>query len=206
MKDSTRDVKLRPMIHIQFSDAVDRGTLSHAIDLRDIAGNEVPSSLVWLNDAACILQSYNELLSKSWYSISVVTYHSKDWEGREFRDSVSVVHFQTLDVETLSSIEGTVVDTNVAEAKAPIIVIADGVDPRNQNSYSTVAARNGNFMIGEIEEGRYVVHAFRDRNSNGRFDAGSLRPFVGSERFNYAPDTLKVRARWPLEGVRIDLR
>ncbi len=206
IQDSTRGVELRPTIQIQFSEAVQRGTLLNAIVLKDTSGKEIPSSLDWLNDATCRLRIHNELSSKSWYRLSILTYSTLDWLGRRFQDSVKVIRFETLDGEALSSIEGTVVDTNAAEKKANIVVTADGVDQKNQKSYSTIANQNGSFLIGGIEEGRYVVHAFRDRNFNGKFDAGNPLPFVGSERFNYAPDTLKIRARWPLEGVRIELR
>jgi hypothetical protein len=206
LQDSSRGVELKPTIQIQFSEAVQRESFSNAIALEDTSGREVRSSLVWLNDAACRLQIYTELSSKTWYKLSVLMYNALDWSGRGFRDSLKVVRFETLDAEALSSIEGTVVDTNVAERTANILVTADGVDPKNQKSFSTVANRNGNFLIGGIEEGRYVVHAFKDRNLNGKYDAGHLLPFIGSERFNYASDTLKVRARWPLEGVRIELQ
>ena len=205
VKDSTRGIVLRPTIQILFSDAVNRATLEDAVTLQDGSGNDIPSSLTWLNDAACTLRSRHELSSKSWYRLVLVTYNGKDWDGRSFRDSLSVIRFETLDAENLSSIEGTVVDTNAAERNAPIIVIADRVDQKPQNSYSTVATQNGSFTIAEIEEGRYVVHAFRDRNSTDKFDPGRPFPYVGSERFGYAADTLKVRARWPLEGVHIEL-
>ncbi len=206
IQDSSIGVVLNPIIQIQFSDAVQRKSLSSAIALRDTSGKEVLSSIDWLSDAVCRLRLQSELASKTWYRLSVLTENGRDWSGRKFRDSLKLVRFETLDAEVLSSIEGTVVDSNMAESRATIVVTAYGVDPKNQKTYTTVANQNGNFLIGEIEEGRYVVQAFRDRNRNGTYDAGSPHPFVGSERFNYASDTLKARARWPLEGVRIDLR
>jgi hypothetical protein len=206
IQDSSIGVVLNPIIQIQFSDAVQRQSFSSAIALRDTSGKEVSSSIDWLSDAVCRLRPQSELSSKTWYRLSVLTENGRDWFGTKFRDSLKLVRFETLDAELLSSIEGTVVDSNMAESRATIVVTAYGVDPKNQKSYTTVANQNGNFLIGEIEEGRYVVQAFRDRNLNGTYDAGSPHPFVGSERFNYASDTLKVRARWPLEGVKIDLR
>jgi hypothetical protein len=206
IQDSAVGVVLRPTIDIWFSDAVQRRSFSDAVVLKDTSGNVVPTSLNWMNDASCELQVRNELSSKSGYRLSILTENGVDCLGRKFRDSVKVIRFETLDAETLSSIEGVVVDTNEAEKKAPIIVTAEGVDQKSKKSYTTVAKQNGNFMIGEIGEGRYVVHAFRDRNLNGMYDAGCPYPFMGSERFGYASDTLKVRARWPLEGVRIDLK
>lgn len=206
IQDSARGVELKPTILVQFSDAVQQSSLSHAIVLTDTSGRPTQSSVNWWNDAATSLRVPANLASKTWYRLSILTYSGRDWSGKKFGDSVKVVRFETLDAEALSTIEGTVVDTNAAEKTAKIFVTADGVDSRNQKSYSTTANQDGNFLIAGIDEGRYVISAFRDRNSNNRFDAGSPLPFKGSERFNYGDDTLKVRARWPLEGVRINLR
>ena len=204
--DSSRNVVLRPVVLVQFSDAVQRQSLVNAIVLSDSSGKAVPISLDWLNDASCRLKTLTGLSGKTWYNLTFLTQKALGWSGTRFTDSLKVTRFETLDAEALSSIEGVVFDADTAARNGKIIVTAEGVDQKNQKSYSAVAMQNGNFMIPAIEEGRYVVYAFRDRNMNERYDAGRPFPFVGSERFAYAPDTLKVRARWPLEGVRIDLR
>jgi len=204
--DSSSGVVLNPTIQIQFSDAVQRQSFANAIALTDTSGSGVPSSVDWLSDIICRVRPQGSLSSKTVYRVSIRMENGLDWSGKKFQDSLRVIRFETLDAEALSSIEGIVVDTREIEKEAAIIVTAEGVDAKNKKSYTTSADRNGSFLIGQIEEGRYVVHAFKDRNLNGKYDAGSPFPFVGSERFGYAPDTLKVRARWPLEGVKIELR
>jgi hypothetical protein len=206
IQDSSRGVLLRPIIEIRFSDAVQPQSFSNAIVLRDTLGNEFSTLPEWLNDASCRIRLQHELSSKTWYKLSIPTENGLDWSGKRLKDSLTVIRFQTLDAEALSSIEGSVSDTNMAERKASIVVRADGVDAKSKQSYTTIANQNGTFVLSEIEEGRYVLHAFRDRNLNGKYDVGSPHPFIVSERFNYASDTLKVRARWPLEGVRIELK
>jgi len=206
VQDSSRGVQLKPTILIQFSDAVQRSTFSNAIALNDTSNTGIPVSLDWLNDAACAVKVVGELASKTWYKLSIVTYNGLNWEGKRFHDSLKVVHFQSLDAEELSSIEGTVVNAITTEKAKSIVVVAEGLESKNEESYSTIADQKGNFLIQGIEEGRYVLHAFNDRNRNGKYDAGCPLPFAGSEQFNYATDTLKVRARWPLEGVTIELR
>jgi hypothetical protein len=166
----------------------------------------VPVSIFWLDDAVLGLQPPIRLLSKCWYRLTIVLHGGVDWFGRSFRDSLKVFRFETLDAEGLSSIEGTVVDKDTADAVGNIFVFADAVDVKDPKSFSTMTRRDRTFVIPEIEEGRYVVHAFRDRNANGKYDVGRPFPYIESERFNYVSDTLKVRARWPLEGVRIELR
>jgi hypothetical protein len=64
----------------------------------------------------------------------------------------------------------------------------------------------GYFLFPQIAEGRYVFQSFRDRNNNGIYDSGKPFPFIYSERFSSYSDTLKIRARWPLEGLKIEMK
>ncbi len=204
--DSTRGVVLLPSIRLRFTSAILRDSLQGGITLRDSSGQSTPVETSWSNDAMLYVRPTHDLLSKCWYKLSVLLYHATDWSGKRFKDSVKVVRFETLDPEALSSIEGTVVDHSVVDTSGRIFVRADEVEARQSKTYVAAADREGRFVIGQLNEGRYVLRAFRDRNANGTYDAGKPFPFVESERFSILADTLKVRARWPLEGVRIDLR
>ncbi|MBI5464926.1 MAG: hypothetical protein HY966_08250 [Ignavibacteriales bacterium] len=63
----------------------------------------------------------------------------------------------------------------------------------------------GAFSFPQVVEGKYVLQSFGDLNGNGEYDTGKPIPFVPSEPLGKQSDTLKVRARWPLEGVRLRL-
>jgi hypothetical protein len=61
--------------------------------------------------------------------------------------------------------------------------------------------REGGFKIDRLVEGKYLLDAFRDADRPGHYSPGLPYPFVTSERFTVAPDTIKVRARWSVEGA-----
>jgi hypothetical protein len=61
----------------------------------------------------------------------------------------------------------------------------------------------GAFSIERLPEGKYTLQSFRDQDGNGVFSPGRPYPFTPSERFAVFPDTVKVRARWAIEGVTI---
>lgn len=52
----------------------------------------------------------------------------------------------------------------------------------------------------------YEVRAFSDRNDNGRWDLGSLKPLAFAERGWPRSDSLRVRARFDLEDVEMIFR
>ena len=204
--DSSRGIVLLPAIQIRFSDAVRKNTLTNAVTLKDSLGRTIRTSIVWLHQAVMSVKPLDKLSGKSWHKLSVLTYGAEDWSGRKFRDSLRVIRFETLDAESFSAIEGTVMDRNSNDLKGSVIVTVESAEPKESRTQSTVAASNGSFILPEVFEGRYVLRGYRDRNSNGVYDPGKPFPFVPSERFNVVQDTLKVRARWPLEGLKLELK
>jgi len=201
--DSSRDIDSQPDVQIDFSDAVSRETAEQAITLQDTSRQQIPASLRWLTDASVVLRPRERLVSKTWYRLSVGLGKVRDLAGRSGRDTVRAWRFQTLDDELLSSIEGFVRDDSPTDTAGNIFLFAENIARKIRKTYQIKLERPGGFVLRDILEGQYVLHAFRDRNRNQKYDAGRPYPFLSSERFTYYPDTLKVRARWPLDGVQL---
>lgn len=206
ISDSAKGVAIHPLLEIRFTEPVRRSAWEAMIDLRDSLDRSVPAEGAWINDAAMSLRPLNELAGSAWYRVLVRTGLLQDFMGMTGKDTTRFLHFQTLDSERLSSIEGMVSDVNKDDAVGTVIVTARIVGQKNPITKSTTVEQPGPFQLSQLPEGLYVMEAFRDRNDNGKFDAGRVFPFVMSERFSIAGDTLKLRARWPLENVRIDLK
>ncbi|MEK6755085.1 MAG: Ig-like domain-containing protein [Bacteroidota bacterium] len=204
--DSTTGVELQPELFIHFSDAVKRESADGAIALLDSARRDILIDLRWLTDVSVRIEPQTTLLSKMWYRVTVSLGRMRDLTGKRARDTTQVVRFQTVDQELFSSIMGVVADKSSSDRIGPITLYAENVSRKNAKPYAIVLQQEGAFAVKDIVEGQYVLHAFRDRNQNQKYDAGSLFPYARSERFVYYPDTLKVRARWPIEGVQLILR
>jgi len=160
----------------------------------------------WASDAVFMLHPKKELESKSWYILNADLREFHDWAGRVCRDSMRSWRFETLDLEDMSSVEGAVIDSNRTDTTGALYVNAYQVGEHAGKEYLVRASANGAFAIPEVIEGRYVVQAFRDRNGNGAYDPGKPFPYVPSERLSAYTDTLKVRARWPLDGVIVQMK
>jgi hypothetical protein len=206
LTDSTTGVELQPEVLVHFSDALKRESADGAIALLDSARKEVPIELHWLTDLSIALEPRTKLLSKMWYKMVVNLGRLSELTGKRGPDTTQVIRFQTFDQGLFSSIEGVIADKRSSDQVGAIFVIAENISRKNTKPYTVVPRQDGAFTVKDVVEGQYVLHAFRDRNQNKKYDSGSLIPFTSSERFVYYPDTLKVRARWPLEGVQLILR
>jgi len=206
IRDSVQSIDLHPVLTLTFSDAVVSSSSLDWINVFDNNKQQVPVEKKWISEMVVSLTPEKELLSRSWYTLRAELKSVNDWAGRVCRDSTKSWRFETLDIEDLSSVEGMVIDKNNMDTAGRVYVTALPIKANAPKQYMVAADATGRFLFPQIAEGQYVFQAFRDRNNNGKYDSGKPFPFVSSERFSAYSDTLKVRARWPLEGVRIEMK
>ena len=205
--DSTKNLPMEESPAVYFSEPVQRKPWDQVVQLRDSLDRLVPSKGTWLGDAGIQLKPLVLLQGNSWYRFSVTMTGIQDLAGNTAKDTTIVVHFRTLDGDQLSSIEGVVSDAASEDTLGDIVVEARNVaSGKTESATSVRLERPGPFLLDRLLEGRYALDVYRDRNRNGRYDPGTVFPFAPSERFSVYADTLKLRARWPLEGVHLELK
>lgn len=117
-------------------------------------------------------------------------------------DSIQCFEFRTETDAEYGSITGTVVDAVDSLSKKNVTVIPSD---RNQTTRQVPVKRSGQFEVTKLLPGTYVLEAFSDRDGDKKFSHGRIAPFLPSERFGIASDTVRVRARWETSGVRITI-
>lgn len=203
-RDSTRGVAVDGVLRVLFSEPLTGPDLESAVQLEDTLG-PIALEQTWLGHAI-ILRPNASLRSLMWHTLSVRGGSLSDQAGNRGEDTVLVFRFQTLDTDRFSGVEGRVVDASTNDTAGPVILSVRSVDRKDARVQTTQVSGSGPFRFDRLLEGRYVLEAYRDRNANGTYDAGSVFPFEPSERFVVRTDTLRLRARWPLEGIELRLR
>lgn len=212
VKDSAKGVELQPTFQIVLSKPVEE--VAAVASLLDSKAAILPSSVRWIGRMSLEVKPSLKLSPKTWYALCVDMTKPRDSRvramtesgGQPARDSVWMIHFETLDDENLSSIEGTLVDRNNSDTTGGFILEAHTIAQKDFSRYELFLPKQGPFKFDDILHGTYVIKVFRDRNGNKKYDVGLPFSYQPSERFSFYPDTLKLRARWPLEGVKIELR
>lgn len=59
-----------------------------------------------------------------------------------------------------------------------------------------VVAPGSTFVFQKLPEGRFQFRAYVDRNGNGRWDGGTLRPFALAEPITWSEQAAELRPRW----------
>ena len=206
IKDSTQNIDLQPVWTLTFSDAIAKTTSLDFVNIFDNKKQIVTVEKKWMSDVMISLKPEKELSSLTWYSLRAELRKVNDWVEHACKDSTKTWRFETFDIEDMSSVEGIVVDENKSDTTGQMYITAFQIGEKSSKQYTAVADATGRFIFPLVAEGRYVLQTYRDRNNNGTYDFGKPFPFVHSERMSSFSDTLKVRARWPLEGVQIKMK
>ncbi len=193
---------LKPEIFIYFNDGVDLLSRTEAVKLLDSDSMEVKSKLEFIDNALILLQPEIKLTSNTSYFVSVNTRYFKDAAGNR-GDTVIVKNLFTKNELDYSGISGKVLPVDSISK----IVVLESLDEKVKTKRVLLqrASSNGEFNFDKLIPGKYLIWTFYDENENGKYDYGKLSPFTKSEKFSFYPDTLNLRARWPVGDVIIEL-
>lgn len=201
--DSARGIAPGRIFEVDFKRPVDLSAALQGISLVDSALRPVPLQVRPRTPAELFVVPSSPLQSFSWYTFRICLDSVRDSRGEFLRDSTFRLRFQTLDSRLLGSIEGTIAGSFGDHA---VVVTARTTDLAPQRSREIRVRQAGKFAIDQLPEGKYGIQAFEDLNGDGQYRAGLPYPFSPGARFTVWPDTVKVRARWSVEGVEVKFR
>ncbi len=205
IQEGDKSVQADDSIHIAFSEAIRSLPFERGFHLTDTARHVVTGGLKWWNSAQASF-----VPSKPWplstpLVLRIALDSLRDLSGNHFRDSLWTRKFSTVDEKSLGSIKGEVRDDS-SGARGKIYILASNISNTQVKPRRLVLGTPGPFVLDRVIEGRYTISAFRDADGDGSYSYGVPFPFRPAERFAIFADTLRVRARWPLEGVVISFR
>lgn len=204
ISDSAKNVLWNDTLKISSLKAIDRQRFEGGCRLLDDGGTPVPRSIRWLGASfAEVLPSAPFNLGK-WYSLNIVLDSVRDYAGVRSSDSTKRLHFRIVSEKVLGSMKGKAIDER-SGAKGRIVVTSSEISNKSIASQNVVADSTGAFEFRNLLEGKYILSAYRDEDNNGVETRGKIYPMRRAERFSLPSDTLKVRARWPLEGIVVRL-
>jgi hypothetical protein len=202
--DSTDQVRLKPDIHLVFSEAV--RTSSAAIELLDPAGSSVPVNIATTDSVRISVVPISNLAPNTAYTILLYSSRLTDLAGNRLSrtsttsDTIEST-FRTIDPAVFGSITGTVFDNSPGRNGNVVVVLTEVSLPDSTHRITVPAA--GPYRIKEILPGKYMIHGYRDLDGNGIHSPGVPVPFAPSEPTTASSDTILVRSGW--ESEKVDL-
>ncbi len=185
-----------PTLTIRFSDAAEKASIKKSINLVDGKENKLAYRLQFINDAEVKVKILDKLNFRKKYSLKINLNLLKDLAGNSL-DSVYTFSFNSVNKLDYSGVSGKF--RTPPDSSEDIMVKLFSVDD-NKLEYNG-KLRKGNYEFKDVYPGKYFLWYFIDSDSSGTYNYGKVYPFQPSERFNYYPDTLKLRPRWPVGDI-----
>ncbi|MCU7492192.1 MAG: Ig-like domain-containing protein [Ignavibacteria bacterium] len=193
----------KPEFTFYFDDGFDSLQAKKGISAIDKSGNKLPVDVSFDDNASFKVKVMSELKPRLKYSIKVDLKQIMDAAGNS-TDSVYTLTFTTSSGMEYTGVSGSIrPDSNMMSSN--LVVVLQGVD-KNRPVYKKRIGRKKDFNFNKVTPGKYQIWSFDNRDSTGVYNAGKPFPFKPSDRFTFYPDTLNLRARWPVEDVNIDFK
>jgi hypothetical protein len=104
-------------------------------------------------------------------------------------DSTQVQHFKRLGPRALGSLSGI----TTPSGDSVIVILTDS---NGQEISTTHPDSTGAFTFGDLPQNSYQLRAFIDRNRNGSWDGGVIRPYIVPEPITRTSEPVTIRPRW----------
>ncbi|MEK6553483.1 MAG: Ig-like domain-containing protein [Bacteroidota bacterium] len=189
-----------PVVMINFNDAVELSTLKERLTVQDVKGKKIPLEVERADDASFLVRLSEKLKQSTDYTLKLDLKKYSDLSGNKI-DSLFQNKFSTSSELDFGGISGTVA-INDSTQTFVVLEAAEMV----KRTYKQKIDSKKNFNFKKVIPGKYLAWSFKDKNKNGKYDFGTITPFKLSEEFKFYPDTLNLRARWPVGGVNIDFQ
>jgi hypothetical protein len=190
----------KPAFTCRFNDAFDYQPTDTSIRIIGPNDQLVEYQYEKRDDATLVLQTLEDLNSNSKYEIKIDLNAFTDAAGNSM-DSVYSYTFDTINELNFSGALGSVKTDTV---KKPHIVMLQNLENKEVKYSQKLFPGNMDFQFNRVQPGNYQLWVFEDTDSSGNYSHGNIYPYHHSEKFVYYPDTLNLRARWPVGDILIN--
>lgn len=198
IQQNAKNVALQPAINLLFSEAMDTLSFEQHFRLADSGNVRQSGDFHWCNPADVTFTPQQQLESNMPYITRLPVDSVFDEFANPLADSIIEIRFTTLNLDTLSSLSGVIVDKK-EHGTGQFYLTAHNTTSKNIH-YETTVDSAGPYLFRGIFPGIYLINGFRDEDNNGSYSHGQVFPFKPAERFLFYPDSVKIRSRWPNEG------
>ncbi|MBI9070287.1 MAG: Ig-like domain-containing protein [Melioribacteraceae bacterium] len=187
---------LYPKVTFEYIDGFDNSKLDEAISIIDDKDNKLEFSVYPWDNAKFEIKLKEKIKAKSEIKVLIDMNKMPDALGN-IEDSVYTYNFTAIDGLDFSGASGTVSDSS-----KNIILLLEEINKKE--SYTQKVIQN-KFEFKRIKPGKYFLWGFNDKDSNNVLNKGDILNTELAERFFYYPDTLNLRARWPVGKINFEL-
>ncbi len=186
-------------LKIQFNDGIDLNDANNRLKIEDNKKNVLQFSVNKIDDALFEVTLISKLKQATDYYLFFNANNLINYAGKSI-DTTYKITFTSNSELDYTGASGKIYEDDSDN----LIVNLKSVS--NKKKYTKKIDKNKNFNFEKVAPDKYLLWAFKDNNNNDKYDFGKIKPFEYSEEFFFYPDTLNLRARWPVGDIEFRLK
>lgn len=188
-----------PTLKIQFNDGIDLNEVIKRTKIVDAKKNNYELTINKIDDALFQLRINEKLKQANEYFFLFDARELKDFSNKMI-DTTYRIKFTTSSELDYSGVSGKIIDNDSTDVVINLTQVVN-----KKNSYKQKLASTKKFEFPKVIPGKYLLWIYKDKNKNSKYDFGKVKPFTYSEEFKFYPDTLNLRARWPVGEIEFKI-
>ena len=188
-----------PTLKIQFNDGIDLNEVIKRAKIVDAKKNNYELTINKIDDALFQLRINEKLKQANEYFLLFDARELKDFSNKMI-DTTYRIKFTTSSELDYSGVSGKIIDNDSTDVVINITQVVN-----KKKSYKQKLASTKKFEFPKVIPGKYLLWIYKDKNKNDKYDFGKVKPFTYSEEFKFYPDTLNLRARWPVGEIEFQI-
>lgn len=188
-----------PTLKIQFNDGIDLNEVIKRAKIVDAKKNNYELTINKIDDALFQLRINEKLKQANEYFFLFDARELKDFSNKMI-DTTYRIKFTTSSELDYSGVSGKIIDNDSTDVVINLTQVVN-----KKNSYKQKLAATKKFEFPKVIPGKYLLWIYKDKNKNDKYDFGKVKPFIYSEEFKFYPDTLNLRARWPVGEIEFQI-
>jgi len=188
-----------PTLKIQFNDGIELNEVIKRTKIVDAKKNNYELTISKIDDALFQLRINEKLKQANEYFFLFDARELKDFSNKMI-DTTYRIKFTTSSELDYSGVSGKIIDNDSTDVVINLTQVVN-----KKNSYKQKLASTKKFEFPKVIPGKYLLWIYKDKNKNSKYDFGKVKPFTYSEEFKFYPDTLNLRARWPVGEIEFQI-
>lgn len=188
-----------PTLKIQFNDGIDLNEVIKRAKIVDAKKNNYELTINKIDDALFQLRINEKLKQANEYFFLFDARELKDFSNKMI-DTTYRIKFTTSSELDYGGVSGKIIDNDSTDVVINLTQVVN-----KKNSYKQKLASTKKFEFPKVIPGKYLLWIYKDKNKNDKYDFGKVKPFTYSEEFKFYPDTLNLRARWPVGEIEFKI-
>lgn len=188
-----------PTLKIQFNDGIDLNEVIKRAKIVDAKKKNYELTISKIDDALFQMNINEKLKQANEYFFIFDARGLKDFSNKMI-DTTYRIKFTTSSELDFGGVSGKIIDNDSTD----VIVNLTQVANKNK-SYKQKLTSTQKFEFSKVIPGKYLLWIYKDKNKNGKYDFGKVKPFSYSEEFKFYSDTLNLRARWPVGDLELKI-